>query len=293
MHPQLYINVATSAAHIALVAVGFAIVYQIGRCFHFAHAAVYTVGAYAAFTASNHIAMSPWFSLCVGVGAGALLGGIIELCVYMHLRRTRANSLIFMLASLGILVVVQNAISAICGDETRSLPSAAGFARSCDLWGGRVTGAQLALILLCIFMMVVWAVVQAKTKLGVAIRAVSNDEDLSRVMGVKVTFTVLAAVLFGSALAGSAGVLWGYNSAIHPRMGFTALLLGIVAALVGGVESVRGVLLGSILLACVQQVAMWKFPTQWQDVPVFILLILFLLFRPQGVLGKSVRSVSV
>lgn len=293
MHPQIYINIATSAAHIALVAVGFGIIYQTARCFHFAHAAVYTASAYAAFIVADHVITAPWLALGVGTASGAVFGGLIEVCVYRPLRRAGAASSVLMLASLGVLVVVQNTISAICGDETRSLPSAVGFTTSFDLWGGRVTGPQVVLILLSIIAMAVLAVARSKTKLGLAARAVSTDDDLSQVVGVNVNFTVLAAVLCGSALAGTAGVLWGYNTAIHPQMGFTALLVGIVAALIGGVGSLSGVLLGSILLASVQQVVVWNLPSHWQDVPVFVILILFLLLRPQGVLGTRVRKVGV
>jgi branched-chain amino acid transport system permease protein len=137
------------------------------------------------------------------------------------------------------------------------------------------------------------AVIRSKIRLGLAMRAVSDDENLSRSIGVNVEQAILASVLCGSALAGLAGVLWGYNTAINPQMGFAALLSGIVAALIGGVGSLRGVLFGSILLATLQQVVIWTLPSHWQDVPVFIVLIIFLLFKPYDVLGKRHQKVRV
>jgi branched-chain amino acid transport system permease protein len=126
-----------------------------------------------------------------------------------------------------------------------------------------------------------------------ALRAVANDPTLAQSVGVDVNRAILVSFFIGSALAGIGGIFWAYNTALSPLMGFTALLLGVVAAIVGGIGSLPGAFIGAILVAIAQHFAMWQFPSEWQDAIVFVILTLFLILRPQGFLGKPLRRATV
>ena len=290
MIAQLILNIGISASHIVLVAAGFSLIYQATRCFHFAHAAVYSTGAYVAYAVVNHWGAPNWFGLGIGMVSGGLLGGIIELAVYRPLRKVGATSIMLMLASLGLLIVIQNIISVLFGDETRAVSASSTVLLAFHLMGVRITMVQMILVATAITTMVLFGILRSTTQLGLIEQAVADDEALSRTVGIDVDNSILMSLVIGSATAAVAGILWGYNTAIQPQMGFTALLVGVVAALIGGIGSITGMIIASLLIASIQQVVIWNVPSHWQDVPVFVVLVLFLLVRPQGVLGKSLTK---
>jgi branched-chain amino acid transport system permease protein len=131
------------------------------------------------------------------------------------------------------------------------------------------------------------------SRLGIVIRALAIDHELARSVGLNVDRAMLVVFLIGSVLAGAAGVLTSLETDLTPQMGFSGLLMAVVATIVGGVGSVGGVVLGALLIAIAQQCGVWFLPSQWQDAIVFLVLIVFLLVRPQGFFGKAVRQVTV
>jgi branched-chain amino acid transport system permease protein len=137
-----------------------------------------------------------------------------------------------------------------------------------------------------------WLVLRG-TPLGKNVRAISNDDVLARVVGINVDGTVLFSAMLGSGLAAVAGVLMSFDTNLIPTMGFQALLLGVVGAVVGGINSFGGAVLGGLLLGITQHLAVWRVPTQWQDAIVFAILVLFLILRPQGFLGKPLGRAAV
>jgi branched-chain amino acid transport system permease protein len=124
------------------------------------------------------------------------------------------------------------------------------------------------------------------TSLGIRIRAVSNDAELALIVGVNVHEIIMVSFLVGSALAGAAGVLWAFNSALTPGGGFSALLMGMTAAVIGGVRSLRGTVLGSVLVGVVRELTGWWFSSEWQDAALFLVLIGFMLLSPRGPAGR-------
>jgi len=290
---QIATNILNTAALYLLIAVGFGLIYGTVRFFNFAHASVYTVSAYVAYAAANLIGGSVLFNGVLGVLSGTLLGGLTEVVVYRPLRRIGASSVVLLITSLGILLVLQNALSLLFGDDTKSLQSVASAGHVVDFLGSRITPVQVVLLGSAVGASVLLAVGLRLTRLGTVLRAVANDSSLAQSVGIDVDGAVLASFLIGSALAGIGGVLWAYNTALNPQMGFTALLMGVVAAVIGGVGSVSGAIAGAIFVAVTQQIGMWFFPSEWQDVIVFPILLLFLLVRPQGFFGKPLKKATI
>ena len=292
MPVQFVINGIAAGAAIALVAMGFGLIYTTTRVFHMAHGAVYLAGAYVAYTCIETLRLSPAPAVCCAILASALLGTLIEWCFYRPLRRKQAPDVVLLLCSLGLLVAIQNLIALIFGSRTLMLRQG-GLGTVFDVFGGRITLTQAIIIGVSIAVaLALWAGMRLTTT-GRIIRAVASDPDLANVVGLPRDRAMLIAAAAGSAVAGLAGVLVGYEQDLSPMMGFQGLLLGIVAAIIGGVRSVGGTLLGGYLVGLVMHLGVWKLPTQWQQAIVFVVLIVFLLMRPQGILGKRAKTVTI
>ena len=188
-------------------------------------------------------------------------------------------------------IVLQNLISLGFGDDTKILRVGAG-AIGFSVLGARVTGVQVVIVAVSTGVLLALGALLKLTRLGRMMRAVSNDPELARSVGIEVQTVLLWAAALGSFLAGAGGVLVALDVNMVPTMGMRILLMSVVAVVIGG-EDITGVMLGALLVAFVQHLGVWRLPTQWQDTIVFSALILFLLFRPQGFLGRPARKASV
>jgi len=275
-----------------LVAVGFGLVFATTRFFHFAHGAVYTAGAYLALVFVKWLGLPLLPGAAAAVVLCAALGLAMELVLYRPLRRRGATPLVLLLASLGAYIVLQNTISLVFGDQTQTLRS--GVVRvGLPVLGARITPVQIWIIAVAVALTVlVWLLVK-KTRLGISMRAVANDPELALISGVPADTVILASFVLGSALAGAAGILVAMDVDMTPTMGMNALIMGVVAVIVGGTGSVPGIALGALLLAAAQHFGVWQISSKWQDAIAFVILLVFLLFRPQGFFGRKVRKAEV
>lgn len=292
MHSQVLLNGLVSGTAYGLVAASFSLICHTGRFFHLAHGATYTVTAYLALAMLTALHLPVFLAIGLAVLAAAALGGGMYLVVYRPLQHRGSPPAVLLLASLGLLIVLQSGVSMIFGDATQKLRTGStqlGF----ETLGARLTPIQGLTILSSVLLTtLLWLWVQ-NSRSGKLLRALANDQELSRVVGVNTDRMMLLAFIVGSFLAGIAAVLAGFDTDLTPMMGFRAILIGVVAAILGGVGSVLGAFLGGVLLGCVQQWAVWTFPGEWQDTVVFALLILLLVVRPQGLLGKPIGRATV
>jgi branched-chain amino acid transport system permease protein len=194
--------------------------------------------------------------------------------------------MVLFLASLGVYVLLQNSISLIFGDGTRVLRhSDAGS--TVTIIGGSITSVQVIIILATIALWLATGAVLRFTRAGRVLRAVANDLELSRIVGINADWVVTATVMIGSSLAAVAGVLVALDSNATPVMGFKALLGGVVAVIVGGVGNIMGAVFGGLFVGLAQHLGVWKLSTQWQDTIVFLIMIVVLVFRPEGFKRKA------
>jgi len=284
-------GVLATAAYVVL-ALSFALILQPTRFFNFAHAVVFAAGAYGAYLVKERFGWGLGAGIVGGVAAATVVGCLTDLGVYRPLRRRGASPLVMLLASLGIYVVLQNLISLAFGDDTKSIRSGE-VREGLNILGARLTPIQLITIGVAVaIVFAVWALLRY-TRLGRALRAVAANPDLARVNGIDADRAILAAFAIGSALAGLAGILVALDVDMTPTMGMAAFMPAVVAVIVGGVGSVPGVALGALLIGLAQHLGVWKISSQWQDAIVFIVLLVFLLARPQGFLGKRIKRVEV
>jgi len=281
-----------ASASFLLVGISFSVIYNTTRFFHFAHAVVFTFGAYFTFFLHNWIGLPIFFAIPLAVIFSTLLGCLMEIIAYRPLRRKGASPLILLLASLGISIVLQNSISMIFGDDTKSIHF--GVVREgISIFGGRITTTQIVIICVSIILVTLVALFLRVARMGKAMRAVANDAELASISGLDSNRVILGTFALGSALVGIAGILVAMDVDMTPTMGMNAFMMGVVAVIIGGVESIPGIALGALLLGMAQHLGVWKIGSQWQDAIAFVILLIFLLFRPQGFLGKKVKKVTL
>lgn len=289
---QVFVNSFVAAAGYLLVGVGFSLIYTSARFFHFAHGVVLTWGAYTAFVLRVWLELPLWLALSGGILSSALLGITMEAAIYRPMRRRRASSTALLLSSMGLSVTLQAIITIAFGSGTKSFKSG-GPSEGLVILDARITGPQLALIVISsACCLLTWFFLQ-RTQRGKMIRAVAEDLELARAYGLDADRSILSAFLIGSTLAGVASVLLAYDTDMNPLMGFQTLLMGLIAIIIGGIGRLSGAALGAIFLALISNLAGWWVSSIWQDTIVFIMLVLFLIFRPQGFFGKPVRSATV
>jgi branched-chain amino acid transport system permease protein len=193
---------------------------------------------------------------------------------------------------LGVYIVLQNVISLLFGDDTKSIrtwPVREGW----NIFGARITPVQVIIIASAVVLFLAVIIFLKWTKIGKAMRAVASDPDLALISGINVNNVILFTFAIGSALAGIAGILVSLDVDMTPTMGMHALLMGVVAVIIGGRNSIVGVALGALLLGMAQHLGTWWISSKWQDAIAFVILLIFLLFRPQGFFGKKLRTAHV
>lgn len=292
MIQQLILNTIIASSIYTLIGIGFAVIYRTVRFFHFAHGLVYAAAAYFTYLFHKLFSFPVYIAIPLAIALASILGCGMEIAVYRPLRRKYASPMVLLLASLGMYIVLQNTISMIFGDDTKSIRS--GVVREgLPVFGARITPIQILIIGTSILLVIAVALWLKYAKMGKAIRAVANDPELAEISGIDSDMVILWIFAIGSALAGVAGILVAMDVDMTPTMGMNALMMGVVAVIIGGVGSIPGVALGALLLGLAQHLGVWKISSQWQDAIAFVILFVFLLVRPQGFLGRKIKKASV
>lgn len=289
---QITLNIATSFSVFLLIALSFSIVYFTTKKFHIAHAAVITLSAFFAYLFIKQVVLPFSLSITLALLFATILGILSGYPLYVTLQKRKSPTFVFLIASLGIYIILQNLISIIWGDEAKSIniePVKEGII----FFGGNITKIQIMTIMVSLFSLLAWLLYSNRSNLGRQIRAVSSNDELAKILGIKSKVIVLLSFTIGSVLAAVTGILVALNTNITPTMGFNLLLYGIVAMIIGGVGSTWGLIGGSLLLATAQHLSVYYIGNKWMDVIVYIILILFLIWKPLGFSGKRLKKIEI
>jgi branched-chain amino acid transport system permease protein len=281
---QLLFNGLNNGALYALVAIGFTLIYRTTKFFNLTHGAMLAVGAYAALKLSEQ-GLDIWLAGAAGVLIAGLLGYATDKLIYLPLRKRRASNMVLLVASLGGLTVLQALIAMIFSSEYQVL--AAGIPPIYTVFGGVVTQTQVVIVFFAIGLTLLLSAMLKFTKLGKAIEATSDDAEVAAITGIETDRLIAYVFFIGSAVAGLAGFLYGVQSGVTPMMGTNLLLKGVIGAIVGGIGSLYGALIGSFAVGLIESFGIWKLPSVWKDAISFGLLIVFLLVRPRGLLSRG------
>ena len=285
---QIVVNSLIGASVYGLIAVGFVLIYRTANFFHFAHAASFTAGPYFVYLFKNNLDFPLVLSVVLAIGCSAVLGILMEIIVFRYLRRRESPSIVFLLASLSMYIVLQNIISLIFGDSQLSIRNGVlHISEGIDVFDAYVTSIQAITISTYFILFIAISIFLAKTKIGIAMRSVANDSAFANISGIDSEKIILWTFGASSAFAGVAGILVGMDIDITPNMGMSPMLMVVVVVIIGGAGNIIGSAIGALLLATVQQFGAWKFGSEWQDSIAFVLLLLFLLIRPQGVVARK------
>ena len=283
---QLFNGLQTGSVY-ALVALGYSMVYGIILLLNFAHGDIIMVGAYTAFYAMTAFHLHPILSVVLAVVTSTLLGVVIEKVAYTPLRSAPRLSLL--ITAIGISYLLENGAQLLFGADTKSMdtlvPGNVSF--------GSVTISYTAIltIIVAVIAMVALTLLVQKTKLGKAMRAVSEDMGAAQLMGISLTKTISFTFAVGSALAGIGSVLYlcAYSQA-SPTMGSMLGLKAFVAAVLGGIGSIPGAMIGGFAIGLLEALVAAVGLSVWKDAVVFAILIVVLLVKPSGIMGHPVTE---
>ena len=275
----------------AIIALGYTMVYGIAKMLNFAHGDVIMIGAYVALTCMTTSGLPPVASVLAAVVACTALGVLIERVAYKPLRNA-ASPLAVLITAIGVSYLLQNLALLIFGPNNQSFQTVVSWS-GLSLAGGKlnISGETIVTIIACIVIMVVLMLFIRKSKAGQAMRAVSEDKGAAQLMGINVNGTIALTFAIGSALAAMAGVLLcsAYPS-LSPYTGAMPGIKAFVAAVFGGIGSIPGAFIGGILLGVIEILARAYISSQMADAIVFAVLIIVLLVKPTGILGKNIQE---
>ena len=283
---QLLVNGVINGSHYALLGLGFGLIFGPTRITHFAFGPLYALSAYAAWAAAVPFALPLPLAALVGVVAGALSGVVAYRFLYRPFERRDSSSLVILIASLGLFIVIENAIGIVFGSDTKVVPT---FNADVILLGDVVfTSVQAMQVLALVVLGLALALFLKKSDYGKAVMAMTDNPEMARIIGIDTVKVATLAFALGSALAAVPAVLLLLKEGATPYMGFSAVFMGFVAVVVGGIGSLRGAVIGGYALGLVENLGTWQIPTEWQSTIAFIVLFLVLLFRPRGFFGRGV-----
>ena len=272
----------------ALIALGYTMVYGIAKMLNFAHGDIIMVGAYAVITAVFTMGLPPFIAILISIALCALLGIVIEFLAYRPLRQ--AQPLAVLITAIGVSYLLQNLALLLYGSEQTAFPTIVALP-TVHIGGVYIDGITLATLVVTAVIMVALSLFINKTRMGKAMRAVSEDKEAAELMGISVNRTITVTFAIGSALAGVAAIFYGAAyTYIRPTTGAMPGIKAFTAAVFGGIGSIPGAMLGGILLGVIEQLSKTYISTLWADAIVFGVLVVVLVVKPTGLLGKKISE---
>lgn len=272
----------------AIIALGYTMVYGIAKMLNFAHGDVIMIGAYMVFIAMNQLGLPPIVAILFAMIICTALGMLIERVAYKPLRS--ASSLAVLITAIGVSYFLQNMALLIWGSTSKSFPSVVSFPKI-QIGSLSISGETTVTILVAALVMVGLTTFINKTKMGRAMQAVAEDKGAAQLMGINVDVTISITFAIGSALAAIAGALWcSAYPLLMPTVGTMPGIKAFVAAVFGGIGSIPGAMVGGILLGIIESLSKAYISTQLSDAVVFSVLIVVLLVKPTGLLGKKIHE---
>ena len=272
----------------AIIALGYTMVYGIAKMLNFAHGDIIMVGAYAVITTVLTANFPPLVGILVGILVCVVLGVTIEFLAYRPLRQ--APPLSVLITAIGVSYFLQNLALLIFGSEQKAFPTIIKLP-TIEAGGVYIDGITLITLVVTAVIMVGLTLFINKTRMGKAMRAVSEDKGAAELMGISVNHTITITFAIGSALAAVAALFYGMSYIyIRPTTGSMPGIKAFTAAVFGGIGSIPGAMLGGILMGVIEQLSKTYISTLWSDAIVFGVLVLVLVVKPTGLLGKKISE---
>ncbi|MCB0537147.1 MAG: branched-chain amino acid ABC transporter permease [Bacteroidetes bacterium] len=286
---QFLLNGIIIGSVYALLAWGFSIIYSTTKIFHIAYALLFMIAGYFTYFSTSILELPLFLSIGISIFITILISLLIEKTVYLPLFKKNANSNNILVASLGVLIIGINVIALFFGNETKVLNPE--ISKSISIDNVILTYSQITQVVVCLGILLLLMLLINKTQLGLKIRALKDDQELAIVHGLKVSNTRAILFLLSGFSAAVCGNLIAYDIGFDPYVGMRIFLNAVVVMIIAGNKNLFTVIWSGLLLGMLQALVIWKFSANWQEAITFILLILFLIFRPQGLFGSKLREI--
>ncbi|NLX63410.1 MAG: branched-chain amino acid ABC transporter permease [Clostridiaceae bacterium] len=287
---QQIINGISLGSIYALIALGYTMVYGIIKLINFAHSDIYMLGAFIGYFSMTTLKLGFIPSLLLSMVFCTIIGVVIEKVAYKPLRH--ATRIAVLITAIGVSLFLEYTTMAIAGANVRSYPPLTGILTKSFMLGNiNISMLQILILGITIILMILLQFIVKKTRIGKAMRAVSLDSDAAELMGINVNTTISFTFALGSALAGAAGIMVGiYYNSINPLMGMLPGIKAFIAAVFGGIGIIPGAMIGGYFIGIVEVLVSGYSNSLYRDGVVFAILILVLIIKPTGLLGKNSRE---
>jgi len=282
---QIFLNGLIVGSAYALMGIGFSLLYSTVRYFNLAYGMLSVIAVYVVYSMMNAGLNFPIAVLLAGVLAIAL-GVLSYLGLFRVMTKRNCSNLVILVASFGLLTVLQNLTALIWGNTTKSISLSDKVLKGYEFFGLIITANQLIIAATAVVLMILLELFLQKTKYGMGIRAIGDNQELTKVLGLQTEKIIVMVFVVTSFIGAISASLIALEIGLRPTHGVLLVLKAVIAAIIGGLGSVRGALIGGLMLGVAENFGIYFFGGQWQDTVTFILLAVFLLFRPEGLFSK-------
>ncbi|NCS89717.1 MAG: hypothetical protein AUK34_00610 [Ignavibacteria bacterium CG2_30_36_16] len=286
---QFIINGIIIGSVYSLVSLGFTLVYNTTRIFHIAYAVLYMFCPYMILTFYSNLGYPLLLAFTMAIIITVVLSLIMEIVIYKPLSKKDSSHNIIMISSIGIMIVVINVIAMCYGNETKILNP--DISKTLSFSNVIITYTQLIQFTISVALLGSFLIFLKFSKFGIRTRAMRDDDVLCSVLGIDIYKMRIILFALSAFFASVGGGLVAYDVGMDPYVGMPILLNAVVALIIGGIGRFEAPIVGGFIIGILQSLSVWAFSARWQDAVTFTLLILFLLFRPQGLLGEKSRAV--
>ena len=292
MSLQIILNIIFTASIYLLIAQSFKLLYETARFIVISHAISITLSGYCLYFFSIQLDFSFIISAFFSIFLVVILAVVLFFTVYKPLLKRNTEPFLILISSLGLYVVLENLIKIIWGDDTKPLANIQ-VQEGVNLMNAYLTNHQILSIIISISAVFLTIIFLNNSKIGIKIKAVSSNTELCNNFGINSFSVILIAFIIGTILASIAGFLIAYDVNLRPSMGFNYLLFGIVALIIGGIGSTKGLIGGAMLLSASQHFGAYYLSSTWMDAIAYLILVLFLIWKPLGFSGKKLKKVNL
>lgn len=286
---QFVINGLITGVLYSLLAIGFALVYNTTKIFHVAAAAIYVAAAYTFWFFSNRLGLPLWTGGLIAVVVTMAVSLLTECTVYRPLKKKNSSLNVVMIASIGIVTVLVNLIAMVFSNETKVISNE--IMKVYNLGDIIITTPQMVQLIVGMVVIVAFMVFISRTDWGIRLRAISCDEELYGTMGYDPMKTRNFVFLLSGVFIALASCLTVFDVGLDPHMGMNVLINAMVAMIIGGVGRFGTCVAGGLILGILQSLVVFQFASNWQNAITFLVLLIFLFLRPQGIAGYKQRAV--
>lgn len=287
--PQLIINGLIAGSIYALAASGLSLTYYVLKFLNFAQGAIITLSAYLFFWLLKYSGMNYAAAALLTIILSVFFNLLANLILYKQLRKRKSTNVVLMISSLALLIFTSSLVLAIFGSSTKTI-NLGSLNKTLDFGLFAITNLQIAIIASSIFLFLILWLILKKTKFGKAMRALADNKEVAQVVGINPEKIYSYTFIIAGILGAVAGILIGLEQNLYPQMGIPIIIKGFISAVVGGISSVPGSIVGGIFIGLTENLGIWFLPSGYKDVISFTILLAFLLFRPKGILGVKTRD---